>query len=115
LALVNGPELPADLRAALAAYAERLSSRFGDRLRFVRLFGSWARSEANEDSDIDVAAVIDDLTRDEWRDAVSEAVEVELASGVTLSPFVVSGEHFDLLVRRERRIAHDILQEGVEA
>jgi hypothetical protein len=32
---------------------------------------------------------------------------------VTLSPFIVSGEHLDLLLRRERRIARDILEEGV--
>jgi hypothetical protein len=31
------------------------------------------------------------------------AVDVELAQDVTLSPFVVSGEHFDLLVQGERR------------
>lgn len=112
---MNGPVLPADLRAAIAAYAKRLSSRFGGRLRFIRLFGSWARGEAGEDSDVDVAVVIEGLTRDEWRDAVSDAVDVELETGATLSPFVVSGEHFDLLVRRERLIARDILDEGIDA
>jgi predicted nucleotidyltransferase len=112
---VNGPVLPADLRAAIATYAKRLSSRFGNRLRFVRLFGSWARSEAGEDSDVDVAVVVDGLTCDEWRDAVSDAVDVELETGATLSPFVVASDHFDLLVRRERRIARDILEEGMDA
>jgi len=107
--------LPADLRSAIESYSRRLSLRFEGRLRFVRLFGSWARHEATEDSDIDVAVVVDGLTRDEWAEAISDAVEVELAGGPTLSPFVVSGEHFDLLVRRERRIATDILEEGIEA
>lgn len=105
--------LPPDLRDALRAYEERLRKRFGSRLRMVRLFGSWARAQATEDSDVDVAVVVDGLTRDESRDAVDDAVEVELAKDVTLSPFIVSGEHFDLLLRRERRIARDILEEGV--
>jgi predicted nucleotidyltransferase len=105
--------LPLDVRDALAAYARRLAARFGSRLRFVLLFGSWARGEAREDSDVDVAVVVEELTRDEWRDAVGDAAEVEFAMQTTLSPFVVSGEHFDLLVRRERRIASDILQEGI--
>jgi predicted nucleotidyltransferase len=105
--------LPVKLREALAAYARHLAVRFGSRLRFVRLFGSWARAEAREDSDVDVAVVVEALTRNEWRDAVGDAVDVELATGVTLSPFVVSGEHFDLLCKRERRIARDILEEGI--
>jgi predicted nucleotidyltransferase len=112
---VTGHVLPADLRFAVATYAKRLSSRFDGRLRFVRLFGSWARHEASEDSDVDVAAVVEGLTRDEWREAVSDAVDVELETGALLSPFVVSGEHFDLLVRRERLIARDILEEGIDA
>lgn len=111
---MHGVALPNDLRSALSVYAGRLSSRFHERLRFVRLFGSWARSEAAEDSDVDVAAVVEGLTRDDWRDAVSDAVEVELETGVPLSPFVVSGSHFDLLVRRERLIARDILGQGID-
>jgi len=112
---MSGHDLPVEVRSSVATYAKRLSSRFGGRLRFVRLFGSWARSEAGEDSDVDVAVVVDGLTRDEWRDAVSDAVDVELETGATLSPFVVASEHFDLLVRRERRIARDILEEGMDA
>jgi hypothetical protein len=112
---VNERTVPVDLRDALAAYARRLSARFDGRLRFVRLFGSWARGEADEDSDVDVAVVVQGLTRDEWRVAVADAVEVELESGVTLSPFVVSGEHFDLLRSRERKIAADIEEQGIPA
>jgi len=107
--------LPSDLREALAAYAQRLRDRFGSRVRFVRLFGSWARGEADEDSDVDVAVVVEQLTRDEWRQAVGDAVDVDLDTRTTLSPFVVSGDHFDLLIHRERRIAADILKEGIAA
>jgi predicted nucleotidyltransferase len=112
---VTDRPLPTDLRSSLSAYTQQLTAIFPDRVRFVRLFGSWARGEAREDSDVDVAVVVEGLTRDEWRTAVATAVEVELAGGVTLSPFVVSGEHFDLLVRRERRIVTDILEEGIPA
>jgi type I restriction enzyme S subunit len=107
--------LPADVKEALSEYAQHLSTRFHRRLRFVRLFGSWARGEAREDSDIDVAVVIDGLTHGEWEEAVGDAVQQELAHGVTLSAYVISGEHFDLLLRRERRIVRDILEEGVPA
>jgi type I restriction enzyme S subunit len=34
---------------------------YGDRLRSVYLFGSWARGEGNEESDVDVAVVLDEV------------------------------------------------------
>jgi predicted nucleotidyltransferase len=50
------------LRARLEALRARLRVTFGERLRDVRLFGSYARGEADEDSDVDVLIVIDELT-----------------------------------------------------
>src|SRR5258708_18740174 len=67
--------LPLEVRDAMAAYARQLAARFGSRLRFVLLFGSWARGEAREDSDVDVAAVVDGVTRKERRGAVGGAPE----------------------------------------
>jgi predicted nucleotidyltransferase len=97
---------------ALAAYRERLEVRFGARLRFARVFGSWARGDAGPSSDIDVAVVVEELSRDEWRQAISDAVDVELERDIAFSPFVVSGERFDQLVARERQVARDVLDEG---
>ena len=54
---------------ALEAYAERLRSRFGSRLHGIVLFGSWARGEAHEDSDVDVLVLVDRLTSIEAWDA----------------------------------------------
>ena len=39
--------------------AEKLTGRFGPRLLFLGLQGSYGRGEANENSDIDVAVVLD--------------------------------------------------------
>jgi predicted nucleotidyltransferase len=105
--------LPGSHRAALVGYADRLRRRFAGRLRFVRLFGSWVRGTAGPDSDIDVAVVVEGLTRAEWAEAVALAADSELEGGEPLSPFVVSGERFDELLRRERRLALDVLGEGM--
>ena len=107
------PIVPPSILAAVADYAERLKLRFGPRLRLVRLYGSWARGEAHEHSDIDVAAVIEGLSVNEWREAVGDGWETQCATDIVLSTFVVSGERFDELLRRERRIAADILREGI--
>lgn len=48
---------------------ERLSEAFGDRLRGVLLYGSEARGEAREDSDVDVLVLLDGEPRepeDSW-------------------------------------------------
>jgi predicted nucleotidyltransferase len=103
----------AHLRRVLAAYRQRLEARFGTRLRDVRLFGSWARGEATEDSDVDVAVIVDGLTREEWSEVIAMAVDVEGTEGTCLSPFAVFAEHFRELVDSRRRIARDILAEGI--
>lgn len=103
------------IHAALVDYAARLRWRFGDRLRWVRLFGSWARGEARDDSDIDVAVVIEGMTRDEWREAVGMVFDTEMATEVVLTALALSGERFDTLLAQERGIAEDILRDGVAA
>ncbi len=42
-----------------------LKGRYGDGIRKVILYGSYARGEATEDSDVDVMVVVDDAI-DEW-------------------------------------------------
>jgi len=38
-----------------------LKAIYGERLRGVYLFGSWARGEGTEESDVDIAVVLDDV------------------------------------------------------
>ncbi|MBM3333824.1 nucleotidyltransferase domain-containing protein [Candidatus Sumerlaeota bacterium] len=40
---------------------EELERIYGERLREVYLFGSWARGEGDEDSDVDIAVVLDQV------------------------------------------------------
>jgi predicted nucleotidyltransferase len=42
-----------------ALVAEDLRQLYGQRLRQVLLFGSWARGDATDDSDIDLMVVLD--------------------------------------------------------
>ena len=116
----NGPvterPLPPALRAALPAYRRRLEARFGARLVSLRLFGSCARGDHDDDSDADVAVVIDGLTEPERTEAVDAAYAAWRAAGAEgplLSPLVWSVEEWDDRVTAERRIALDIRREGI--
>ena len=43
----------------------------------MRVFGSWARGEAQAVSDLDVAVVVEHLTRGAWAEAIDDAVVEE--------------------------------------
>jgi len=51
----------ADIRPILDELKAGLQAIYGPRLRQVLLFGSYARGEAEDGSDIDVAIVLDDV------------------------------------------------------
>src|SRR6266516_6184669 len=60
------PELPElsgqfDPHEVAREAAEELRSLYGDRLRQVLLFGSWARGDAHPESDIDLLVVLDQV------------------------------------------------------
>lgn len=47
----------------ITAEARReLNKIYGTRLRGIRLYGSWARGEGREDSDVDIAVILDSIT-----------------------------------------------------
>jgi len=108
-------ELPAAVGAVARGYRALLAQRFGQRLSEVRIFGSYARGDAEEDSDLDVAVVIRDLTEPERTEAIDLAYQAWRldTSAPVVSPLVWSGAEWADRVGAERRIALDILGEGV--
>lgn len=83
----------------------------------LRVFGSHARGDADEDSDIDVAVIVRELTESERTEAIDLALAAWKVARCTgpLSPLVWSDVELADRVHSERRIAHDILDEGVAA
>lgn len=88
----------------------------------VRVFGSYARGDAGEESDLDVAVVITALTEAERTTAIDLALEAlravgagagERAQAPLHSPLVWSVDELADRVRSQRRIALDILSEGI--
>ena len=73
---------------------------YGQRLRGVILYGSWARGEASEGSDIDVLVVLEDpLAHDEELRRLSRiAASLTLEHGVYVSAQPVSAHDFDQLL-----------------
>jgi predicted nucleotidyltransferase len=51
-------EFSASVRLALEEFKKVLGDLYGDRLRGVYLYGSYARGAADQDSDVDVVAIL---------------------------------------------------------
>lgn len=105
--------IPSSLQPALVRYGERLRRRFGPRLREMRLFGSYARGEAHEDSDVDVLVVVDGLTDLEIGAAAGDAAEIAMETGTPLAPLPIATERMSELRRSERLLARVLDEEGV--
>ena len=75
--------------AWLAGFLAKLKERFGDRLIWVGLHGSWGRQEARPESDIDCMVVIDRIEDSDlyaFRDIVSSMPDAQtVGSGLLLS------------------------------
>jgi uncharacterized protein len=108
--------IPSATRAALVRFRDALSSRFGARLEEYVLFGSVARGEATEESDIDVLVVIAELTAEEKDEILETSYRSALdADGewAPLIPLVMSARHARELRERERLIMQEIAQDGI--
>jgi len=113
--IVPPRDVPEPVLQAARTYRRLLEQRFGDRLVAVRIFGSYARGDAEDDSDIDVAVVVRGLTEGERTDAIDLAFEAWTQNRAVgpLSPLVWSDAELDDRLRAERRIAEDVLSEGI--
>lgn len=105
--------LPPAIKLALTEYAERLQGVFGTRVVELRLFGSYARGEAHEDSDVDVLVVIDGLTDLEIGAVAGEAAAVIQSTGLPLAPLPMSSARLASLRDQRRALADAIDREGI--
>ena len=101
------------VREALARFAGALRERFGSAVVDVRLFGSLARAEADEESDADVAIV---LERVDWKtrcEVIDLATDAGLPVDLRISPTVFDRETFARWRRQERPLVMDIERDGI--
>jgi len=99
---------------ALEDLRVKLTTLLGPRLIGMFLFGSKARGDYDEGSDLDVAVIVEGLDRMLKRTIIDIVIDIELQYDVVISSWVVSSEDFQKLRDRERRIALDIEREGIK-
>jgi predicted nucleotidyltransferase len=105
--------IPSAVRSTVADFAARVRARYGDRVADVRLFGSYARGDAHEESDVDVLVVLRDLAWAEKIDAIGVAAEVSIEHGFHVSATVMSDAELARLLSLELAFAENAMREGV--
>jgi predicted nucleotidyltransferase len=103
------------IRDSVSCYRRRLERDLPGRLRRLVLFGSWARGEACEDSDVDVLVVLSSATGAERARAIDIGGMVGIERGLVMAPLVLTQSEWDEMVRSERRLGREIGRDGVEA
>lgn len=109
------PPISPVISRTLRQYREKLEAGLPGRVRRVTLFGSVARGEASEDSDVDVLVVVDAPSFVERRDAMNLAGELGLDNDLVIAPIVLSADEWAELERRERALPRELARDGVEA
>jgi predicted nucleotidyltransferase len=111
-----GARLAPNERAGLAAFVERLRRRYGDDLIRVRLFGSKARGDFEQESDLDVLIVLR-MRGDYWqyRNEIIDMVwDIELEYGFVTSLVVKDERDYARMMRHGLLLAENIERDGIE-
>lgn len=100
-------------KGTLSAFKKAVSKRFGKSIKKFILFGSRARGEGDEFSDLDVAVLVDTEERLVMGEIIDIATELRWETDIAISPLVINTEYFKFLKDIERGIALAIDKEGV--
>lgn len=105
--------LSATEREALADFLTRAGALLGDELLEARLFGSRARGEGDEESDLDVALIVTRRGRELRRELHGLTFDGIYHFGIRVEPLVITEEQLRELVRRELSIGAALEQEAI--
>jgi predicted nucleotidyltransferase len=108
--------LAANERTALKALVERLYQRYGDALLRIVLFGSKARGDFDEESDLDLLIVVrmsNGRYRQHWHEIVDLVWEVEFEYGIVTSLIIKDEPTYATMLRHGLLLHREIEQDGI--
>lgn len=101
------------VRSVLARFAAELRRRLGPSVCDLRLFGSFARGQAWEESDVDVAVVLDCADWATRREVIDLATDAGLPYDLRTSPTVFNRETYERWRTQERPLVMDVERDEV--
>jgi predicted nucleotidyltransferase len=105
--------LPPLVEQVLDRFAAQLRQRFGPRLLELRLFGSYARGEADERSDLDVFVLLDLVSWADRKEVLDLAGDLWRDTELFVAPLIVDRAQYETWRRQERPLFQAIALEGL--
>jgi predicted nucleotidyltransferase len=100
-------------RAALEEFLLRIRKRLSSQLKTVKLFGSEARGEATDESDIDLFVVVSPYSKETESYILDEAYEVSLQYDVVITPLVYGEDEVNSHLFQITPFYKNIMEEGI--
>jgi predicted nucleotidyltransferase len=109
---MSGRQIPRAVQLALKELQEYLAKIYGERLRGVYLYGSYARGDFHSGSDVDVLIALEGVVNPGQEiDRIGDGVaDICLEHNVLIATFPVSEEW---LVERKSPLFENVRREGV--
>jgi len=84
------------IKKVLEEFRREIEKLYGKKLRDIILYGSWARGDATEDSDIDVLVILEGkvIPGKEIDRMIDIITEINLKYGVLISVYSISKEDY---------------------
>ncbi len=94
----------------LKEFSKRVREEYGENVKDIILYGSAARGEAREDSDLDVAVIFEGDVLEAWRKFAEIAFDIMLETGHYISVQVLSTKD---LKRQYNPYIRNVVNEGI--
>jgi len=102
-----------EYQKAVDKFVRTTLEKHRDKMGRIILFGSVARGEAREDSDVDVVLIVNDDSFKMQRLISEIVVKILLETGIYISAKVLSSEEYNLLKEINSSFYRSISREGV--
>lgn len=93
--------MPENIRVIVYQFSQDVKRILGDKLTKIIVYGSYARGDYRENSDVDIM-ILTKLSEEEIRaiknDIYDLAFEVEMSTGIELSPTIKNEEQYEYWV-----------------
>lgn len=93
--------MPKSINQIISIFNEKVKEVLGNRLKKIILYGSYARGDFNNSSDIDIMILTDCTFEEieEYRDIISDiAFDIELENGIVISPIIKNIDKYNARV-----------------
>ncbi len=101
-------------KAALTEYLESLRKLYRSEVLSVRLYGSKARGDGHEDSDVDLFVRVRQDDRQAYSGMYQIGSRIELEYDLILGMMLVGPSHYGLMRRLGEPLYRNVQREGVE-